>query len=491
VLETLSALFERLNAEGIRYCHWKSNWVLDRTLDGETDVDLLLQRQDATAFRQILQDLGFRPAVELGSAPFPSVEHYYALDEASDVLAHVHAYYRVISGDSVAKNYRLPFEGMLLQGVTREGVVNVPAKGAELVSFVLRMSLKHATATELLLLARHWEDLAREVEWLDSEEARAQALALLPIWLPGFDESLFSAALEALRTPAPVWRRVVLGRRVRARLRPFARRGRVAAWLATQRRFLARLGYRLRRERKGLTPAGGGAILAFVGSEATGKSTLLAEMERWLGEHYTVRRVHAGKPPSTWLTLLPNLLVPMLRRLLPRQRSGTISAGRASEQAGEAGHGSFPLLFGIRAVCLAYDRRALLTRAFASSANGTIVLCDRYPSEESGALDGAQLLDTAGSQDLDPLRRRLVDLEARLYQDVCPPDLAILLTAPLEVTLERNRARAKTEDEDYVIFRHARSSRIRFDRCRVHKVDTNRPLEDCLREIRRVVWEAL
>lgn len=491
MLATVTALFERLNAGGIGYCHWKSNWILEDTLAGKTDIDLLVSREDAASTRTILQDLGFRPAVELGAAPFPSVEHYHALDATSGALAHVHAYYRIISGDSLAKNYRLPLEQMLLRDVTRMGVVNVPSKGAELLVFVLRMHLKHATLTELSLLTRSWESVRQEVAWLATDEARAEARALLPVWLPGFDSELFTAALDALRTGAPLWRRIVLGRRVRAELRSFARHGRARAWLTAQRRFVDRASHRLRGSKKGLTPAGGGAVIAFVGSEATGKSTMLEETERWLGRHFTVQRVHAGKPPSTSLTFLPNLLLPVLRSLLPEQRSTRVVARQVFEDEREVGTHRFPLLFGIRSVLLAYDRRALLTRVFAKSANGTIVLCDRYPSAGKGAPDGAQLGHFDAAAAGGGMRRWLAERETRLYRDIPAPDLAIYLTAPLEVTLERNRARTKTELEDYVRWRHGLSSDLQFDCVRVHRIDTDRPASETIQEIRRVVWAAL
>ena len=491
MLATLSALFERLNDSEVRYCHWKSNWILAETLEGKTDVDLLVGRQDAASLRTILRDLGFRPAVEQGAAPFPSVEHYHALDEASGALVHVHAYYRVISGGSLAKNYHLPLEEMLLENVRREGIVNVPSKGSELVVFVLRMCLKHATLTELALLARDWEKVRLEAAWLSTDAACAEAAALLPIWLPGVDVRLFMSALDALRMRESLRRRVALGRRLRAQLRPFARRGRMRAWLAEERSFADRGRYRFRGARKGLTPATGGAVIAFVGAEATGKSTMLEQVERWLGAHYTVHRVHAGKPPTTPLTVIPSLLLPVLRSLLPEQRSTKVSARHASGDERDPTNEPFPLLFGVRSVFLAHDRRALLIRAYADSANGAIVLADRYPSVERGALDGAQLghlemPSTGGS-----VRRWMADLEARLYRDIPPPDLVIRLTAPLDVTLERNKTRAKSEPEDYVLLRHARSSNLEFERVRVEDVDTDRPLSESILEIRRLIWEAL
>lgn len=486
---TVSSLFERLNGSGIRYCHWKSNWTLEETIAGKTDLDLLVRRDEAPPFRTILQSLGFRPAIEPGAPPFPSVEHYHALDEESGALVHVHAYYRVISGDSLAKNYHLPIEEMLLHETRRVGIAEIPSAGAELVAFVLRMSLKHATSAELVFLRRDWSALQREAAWLGTDDARIQAEALLQVWLPGFDRQLFTSALEALCAPAPLWRRILLGRRVRAELRPFARRGRVRAWFVGERKLLDKGLHRLRDSRKGLAPATGGVVIAFAGAEAAGKSTLIQHVERWLGAHYTVRHIHAGKPPSTPLTAIPNLLLPALRALLPGQRSTTVSA-RLAPDSGKPRRDSFPLLFGIRSVLLAHDRRATLVRAFARSANGDIVLCDRYPSTNEGAIDGPQLVyaDTGAHG---TVRRRLAQLEARLYRDIPPPDLVILLTAPLDVTLERNRTRATSEPDEYVLSRHARSTSLVFDRARVAKVDTDRPLEDVLCDVRRIIWDAL
>jgi thymidylate kinase len=496
VLATVSALFERLDEAGVRYCHWKSNWALAETLEGKTDLDLLVSREDASPYRRILGDLGFRPAALHGAVPFPAVEHDVALDDTTGTLVHVHSYYRVISGGSLVKNYHLPLEDMLLGDVRREAGINVPSRGAELIVFVLRMSLKHATMPELLLVLRDRESVRREATWLVTPDARAEAEALLPTWLPTVDPVLFAAALDALTVPVSVARRILVGRRMRVALRPYTRRGRVRAWLAEMGAFTDKAVARSRGSRKRLSPAAGGAVIAFVGPEATGKSTLLADAERWLGAHFTVQRVHAGKPPSTFLTLAPNLLLPALRSLFPEQRSTRVTAGGSTlgveERVGSARAGrQFPMLFGIRSVLLAHDRRALLTRAYASAANGVIVLSDRYPSVERGAVDGAQLGHGQAPAPEGPVRRRLVALEARLYREIPPPDLVVYLTAPLEVALERNRERGKSEPESYVLSRHARSSRLEFERTTVHRLATDRPLDDVVHELRHVIWTAL
>jgi thymidylate kinase len=232
------------------------------------------------------------------------------------------------------------------------------------------------------------------------------------------------------------------------------------------------------------TRPGRATLIAFVGSEATGKSTILNEVEGWLGRTQRVRRVHAGKPPSTPITFVPHVLLPAIRRLFPEQRTLRV------EERNEDGDGStrktYPLLFGVRSVMLAYERRALISRAVRAG-RGTVVLSDRYPSDTSGAPDGPQLAHLPMPAGRFSVRRVLARMEGRLYHDIPAPDLVFHLSAPLEVTLARNAARDKREPEDYVRFRHELSTRLRFDGAPVYPIDTDRDLELVVKEIEGVI----
>jgi hypothetical protein len=57
------------------------------------------------------------------------------------------------------------------------------------------------------------------------------------------------------------------------------------------------------------------------------------------------------------------------------------------------------------------------------------------------------------------------------------------------VTLARNAARDKREPEDYVRFRHALSSRLRFDGAPVFPIDTDRDLPLVVQEIEGVIGD--
>jgi hypothetical protein len=42
-MDLVRDLFEKLNAAGIRYCHWKCNFKLQEAIDGMSDVNLLVE----------------------------------------------------------------------------------------------------------------------------------------------------------------------------------------------------------------------------------------------------------------------------------------------------------------------------------------------------------------------------------------------------------------------------------------------------------------
>jgi hypothetical protein len=488
MLNAIRRLVEELNTKGIRYCHWKSNLSLSQSFAGRTDIDLLIHRKDSATFRNTMSQLCFRPAIMQIGESFPSVEHYFALDKETGTLVHVHAYYRVITGESLSKNYHFPIEEMLLKNVREIDSIRVPIKSAELVVFTLRMMLKHTSMTELILLARDWRHVNQEIEWLLESKSINETLKLVEQWLPSLDINLFSRCITALRLPAPLIRRIILSLQLRSQLSIYSRHSAIRAWFTGVEKFTIMGLRRLTGSKEGMILQSGGAVIAFVGPEATGKSTLLSEISNWLEEHFDVNQLHAGKPKSTPLSIVPNILVPALRYMLPAHRSSHIESSYiTSAQSQEI----YPLLFALRSVLLAYDRKVLLTRAFARASNGSVMLADRYPSLTNGAPDSPQLQIVAISQSQYPVRHLLARIEKHLYAEIPPPDLVVSLKAPVEVALLRNKTRGKEEPEEYVRRRHAQSSSLDFGNAPVYEITTNQPLDKTLLELKNAIWDAL
>src|SRR5690349_12522453 len=166
-------LFSTLEQKGVRYCHWKSNIRLEETLAGAEDIDLLVEQRDAGLFHAALRENGFKLTQSRSGIGHPGVFHALGLDEASAQLVHVHAYFQIVSGDSLAKSYRLPIERSLLQQTRYLHGVRVPIPEAELVLFALRIALKHLGPIEILMTSRHYRSVLSELGWL-REAANAQ-----------------------------------------------------------------------------------------------------------------------------------------------------------------------------------------------------------------------------------------------------------------------------------------------------------------------------
>lgn len=439
----------------------------------------------------VLAQCRLRPAGGPDGGSFPSTEHYFGLDEKTGHLVHLHAYFKVITGESLAKNFHLPIEEMLLENTRMEHSVRVPTRAAELVVFTIRMLLKHTTLVEIALFCRDRESFRKESASLIDEDSVEEAGRLVDKWLPTVDRGLFEQCALALRDPAPLMSRLRLARRVRSSLRLYARQSQTkASWtgLTTFARML--MGHLVRRPKR-LRLRSGGALVAFVGPEATGKTTLINEIRGWLGEHLDVECVHAGKPASTKMTIIPNMAVPLLRVIAPTLRPSKVESRRAILQDNTLVPWVYPLSFAIRSVLLAYDRRVLLSRAFARAANGTIVLCDRYPYIAPGASDGPKLMHYPLPRDRYPIRNMLATLERKLHLQTPEPDLIICLKIPVEIAVARNRRRGKKEPEDYVRRRHVAGVSVPQGRTPVSLIDTNHQLEDTVRDIKRTIWDIL
>src|SRR5437667_9364853 len=98
-LNLVRKLCNELDTEGVVYCHWKSNVVIDCSASGDNDLDLLVSRDHVQIFTDILYRLGFKEAWSPSIAQMPGVLDYYGYDRDADKLVHVHAHYQLILGD--------------------------------------------------------------------------------------------------------------------------------------------------------------------------------------------------------------------------------------------------------------------------------------------------------------------------------------------------------------------------------------------------------
>jgi thymidylate kinase len=193
------------------------------------------------------------------------------------------------------------------------------------------------------------------------------------------------------------------------------------------------------------SPRRTGPVVAFLGPDGAGKSTIIDELGTRIPIGVTVVRLGS------------------LRRSEPAGRGGLRGPAPAAGPARE---------LAFVAVKAARTWMAI-ARAYAAAWRGRVVLCDRHPLE---------------LRVVRPARRRLAGTIERLslVRTIPRPDAIVLLDAPTEALLAR-----KPEHPAETVDRWRNAYRERFAEPDVAVVATDGSVERTVDRASRVVWEAL
>jgi thymidylate kinase len=487
-LTVLRDVLEQLEQRNISYCHWKSNYHLEYALTGVEDVDVLVASADFPPFVQILLAHGFKQADSVSNRMQPGVFHFLGIDGETGTLINVHAYTRILTGDHLLKSWALPLETLLLSETEQVNGMRVTTRSSELIVFVFRNMIKQTTLLDLYLSARSTHATAEEFQWLMSGLDIDDSLQKLERHFPEITAADFTQAIELLAHGGSLYDRLRLGQRFKRKLKNYRRYDSLAQSVLTVVAAGRMAANRLGRKQKHMHFLTGGKIIALVGPQATGKSTLAAALKSWLGQELAVRTIHAGKPPATWLTFLPNVLIPVLKSMLPGYSSVKIEKESENENFSD-----YPLIFLVRKIMLAHERYRLLRTVYQQSRNGKLIISDRYPSDVVGAIDGATFRDEAIKSERSFVKRFLMQWERSIYRKICPPDLVLQLTVSVEMAVMRNRTRDNKggQTTEYVRTRHSMLLTPEFYHSPVIQLSTDRDFEETLLEVKHEVWKHL
>ncbi|MDZ4136355.1 MAG: hypothetical protein U1D06_12300, partial [Paracoccaceae bacterium] len=227
----------------------------------------------------------------------------------------------------------------------------------------------------------------------------------------------------------------------------------------------------------------GGVVVAFLGSDGAGKSTLCADTVTWLGGKLDVVPIYfgSGDGPAS----LIRMPLQLARRLVDKR------APSASPSARRRGwRGRFRAVALIPwALSLSFEKRGKLRRMIRARNHGMMVVCDRYAQDQVQGFNDGRLL---GHLARSPWRfaRALAAWEARPYREAQlePPDIVVKLIASPAVALSRRPEMRPEEIE----LRIAAVRSLRFpDQTLVAEIDADRPFDEVSRSVRRLIWGGL
>lgn len=230
---------------------------------------------------------------------------------------------------------------------------------------------------------------------------------------------------------------------------------------------------------------GSGSVVAIVGGDGSGKTTVVADLSTWLSGHVTTATFHLGKPrPSIASTVMQVAWRGTARHVM---RGPSVSEADLSASDGSAMSLRAKMRLA-RQVMVARDRVREHRRARRVAARGGIAIADRFPLVEIELMDGplaGQMVTTAGAG---RLVRFLARREQAYYARIGDPDILIVLRVSPDVAAERRRG----IDAEQAVRRRSEEIRdIDWSRLPAVVIDADRPMADVLREVRSAVWSRI
>jgi thymidylate kinase len=220
--------------------------------------------------------------------------------------------------------------------------------------------------------------------------------------------------------------------------------------------------------------ASGGAVIALVGADGSGKSTCARALRGWLGAELWAARAHLGRPPRSALTVIVGGALKAVRRL---------DALRDDDAPGGL-HAHLELL---RYVCTARDRYRLSRQVRRFAAAGGLAVCERYPLRGNRTLVGPSREQGRALSASGDLARWLRRLESRYYARITPPELTFVLRVDPDTAVRRKT----DEPADYVRARAWALWDADWSADGATVIEASRPLREILTELRDRLWAAL
>jgi hypothetical protein len=488
-LPLLLMILGDFHRQTISYCYWKSSNRIQSVLAGEGDLDLLIARHDQHRAEAILLERGFKLFPSVAMRDHPAILSYLGYDEPSGRLIHLHLHFRLIVGERLHKNYRIPWETEILAQAIPHPTLTVkildPASEAVLLGVRACLELRRLDPVTLrgwrTMLARFALDRKQLAKTLDHAQLAGRATELM-------GDDLGAMLAEAIFREGPFEESGRLRRAIRRHFAPYRTynvlevRLRSAAraihWAAGG---LNKFYLHLPRPWSRRAP-GGGCVVALIGIDGSGKTTISTTIRAWLSSEVDVMPVYfgtGGGRPS--LLLRPfKLTVPLLTLVLKTKPRGS-SHGKVSK-------GAPGLLYSLSlmawAAVVAREKRTKLLAAHRGASRGLVVVTDRYPQNEiRGFNDGPLLTRLAwGPSWLRGWEASTYALAQRL-----PPDLVIKLIVTPETTARREPDMDSTVIEERI----EAIPRLTFSGARVVSINAEQPLADVIRAVKQEIWRTL
>ncbi len=472
MLEISQKVFKGFEDLDISYCHWKSNEHLEEGMNGVTDLDVLADHKKKRECKQLLHELGLlKVKAPLGNR-YRHVEDWIGMDYETGEMIHLHLHYRIVTGKQYRKEYVLPWSNMALKyRVKNERLgVYMTNPNMEIIILYARIILKTKYSDEKEERIPVPAEYLREIRYLKAETEETEINRFLKKMLgtegEAFKSCLFKESFsnEEYRYYKGILDTILETCRIETEQAAIIRHKLLKTIVHVKQQLKEKQIPLITKK----CPNEKGVILAFIGTDGAGKSTMTKNIQSWLSWKIEVQQFYLGSGDGLKKPLSYKLYVNGTLPKSIRQLAGAVFYLHMSR----------------------YVNRTL-KRVNRYRNHGGIAVLDRFPQMQfKGVNDGPKIDSEIEKNHLPaPLLTWLIKKEEENIRQAVEikPDIVFKLNISPEEAVKRKKENTLAEMKRKV----AMIDGICFEGSKVYNIDAAQNMKEEMLEVKRRIWNEI
>lgn len=489
MLEICKQLFDKWN-DSVKYCHWKGNEPshLEKGLNGESDMDVLLDYGDIERGHKILHSLQYIQCKSQFGSRFPNVEDWIGFDQETGKLVHLHLHFEMVTGHDGLKEFNLQWRQEALENrvLDKRIGIYVMNPNLELITLYARICLKSKLKQVIKALFKKYDlktgfkkDPTEEIKYLKKQVDWNEIDRIIKEYYPQNKHDVLMQALRQDKLDSSLFLSL-FAVNWRA-MRNSSRYNYLSLlFLVPLYSLILRIVGRMKSHNYGnyiyrkVLWGEKGLSIAFLGQDGSGKSTVTNDIRKWLTWKFETKVFYfgSGDQYNPW----------------EKAVNARIKGNNVFEKFVKKG-----LSILVYSHWGGYIKK-LNKQSKQYISKGGIAIYDRFPQEQyAGISDGPKLriniLDKKKVGVFKPAIELLCKKEENAIKDVTknPPTVVFKLLLSPEESIRRK----PFENYENVKIKHEIIKNLIFGKSHVYEIDATQDYKEELLLIKTYIWKHL